>query len=212
MVRLKRKVQSVKRKTGCLPRTFCAYKKCGVLHFSLYALRFSMTTLTAKNFKQMLSAKKSYLPKAVSKELKAAKMGSLLTGRSVNQAQAMKALRYLREKKMLPATQRPQQLYTAAVKKQQTQAELETKEKQGRHIKAQIGLDILGELGQEERGIDPFSKRYHSGSVLGKRIIDEIEAERRKQQSKAQPGAAGSKKPPQKRPTPLDLPPAIDIG
>lgn len=171
-----------------------------------------MPTLTAKNFKQMLSAKKSYLPKAVSQELKAARMGSLLTGRSVNQAQAIKALRHLREKKMLPTTQRPQQLYTAAVKKQQTQMELKTSKEQSRHVKAQIGLDIFEELGQQERGIDPFSKRYHSGSLPGKRVIDEIDAERQKQKSKAQPDAAGGKKPPAKRPAPLELPPAIDIG
>ena len=171
-----------------------------------------MSTLTGKNFKQLLSAKRSYLPKAVSKELKAAGMGKLLSTTRINQAQAIKTLRHLQAKKMQPATKRPQQLYTAAIKKQQTQTELVESEKRGRHVRAQIGLDIFEEIGQLERGIDPFSKRYHPGSVLGKRVIDEIEAERRKQQSKAQPDAAGSKKPPQKRPTPLDLPPAIDIG
>ena len=178
-----------------------------------------MSTLTSKSFKRMVSAGKTYLPKVVSKELRAAKMGGLLTGRSVTQPRAIKALRYLREKKLLPATKRPQQLFNATLKKQQELEALELDETRGRHVRAQIGLDITEELQQEERGVDPLSKRYHPASLLGEHqqardalVADQERRQRAIRREHGQQKTETAKEPTKKKPTPVELPPAIDIG
>lgn len=143
------------------------------------------SSLSQKTFKKMIAGSKRYPPSKISKELKSAGMSHLLHSSRINKQQAMKALKYLKQKRMLPKYTEPNKILqqTAVKQYQQDLAELEA-EKQ-KHIRARIAQELSEEAEAIEKEEDPLMKHYHPGSVLankGKRVIDEIEQEWQKRE------------------------------
>ena len=133
--------------------------------------------LSSEMFKKMLSGKKTYLPKAVSKELKSAGLGKLLNSDSIiNKRQALKALEHLEKKGMLPSSKQPNKILKTATIQQYELNEEERIAERDKHVRANIMMDISDEMAEQKDGKD--SIRYDPRSALGKRVIDDLDKER----------------------------------
>lgn len=133
--------------------------------------------LSREVFKKMISGNKGYLPTTVSKELKSAGMSKLLhSSERITKNQALKALRHLQEKGMVPKVAPASALYNrAGLQQVERDAAARAAEAQV-HIKANIRIDVGEEISAEDRG--ERSAGYDPRSVLGKRVIDEVDKER----------------------------------
>ena len=133
--------------------------------------------LSSKMFKKMLSGKKTYLPKAVKQELKAAGMNKLLnSSTTITKQQALRALKQLEQKGMLPSSKQPDKILQSAAIKQYEQNEVDRIAQRDKHVRANIMIDLTEELIEQESGQE--SIRYDPRSALGKRVINEINKER----------------------------------
>jgi len=174
--------------------------------------------LSRQVFKKMLSGPKRYLPKAVSKELKAAGMSKLLYSNKISKQRAIKALRHLKEKKMITRLRPVSEIYRqAGLRQVKLDEQAHTVERQ-KHVRANIRIDVGEELSAEDRG--ELGANYDPRSVLGKRVIDQVDRERASREKKVQTERGKHEKltrPNQARPNTKDIIqvetlPDMDIG
>ena len=123
----------------------------------------------------MISGPKTYLPTKVTKELKAAGMGGLLYKDKVSKQEAVRVLKHLREKGMVSRLGPISTVYRQAGIRQVELDEQARALKAQKHIQANIRIDVGEETSAEDRG--QSSTRYDPRSVLGKRVIDQIDRE-----------------------------------
>lgn len=170
-------------------------------------------------FKKMIAGPgRRYLPKKISDGLKADGMSKFLYTKRVSKAQALKVVRHLQEKGLVPPHKSPSAMYRQAglrqVELDKQSHEIESK----KHIQANIRIDVGKELSAEDRGesLPPYDSR----SVLGKRVIDSIDREHANREEKIKDEQGKRNKltrdntvRPQKPGLPLsDNLPDIDIG
>ena len=133
-------------------------------------------------FKKMVSGPKRYLPKSVSKELKAAGMSKLLYSNRISKKRALKAVRHLQEKGLMSRLKPPATVYRqAGIRQVELDEQVRSIERQ-KHVGANIRIDIGEEVSAEDRGESLM--RYDQRSVLGKRVIDEIDRKRADREKK----------------------------
>ena len=141
------------------------------------------SSLSTKNFQSVIASGRRYVPDRISKELKSAGLSGLLHQSRISRQQALKALNHLLQKGLLEKYQTPTEVYKEAALQQHQQDLAEIKAQQQKHIRANIMIDITEELAEEEKRGD--SAIYDSRGALGKkRVIDEIEQERKKRDRK----------------------------
>lgn len=130
----------------------------------------------------MISGPKSYLPTKVTKELKDAGMGGLLYKDKISKEQAVKALKLLRDKGVVSRLSPVSTMYRRAGIEQVALDEQVRALKAQKHIQANIKIDVGEEMSAEDRG--ESSTHYDPRSVLGKRVIDQVDRERAAREKK----------------------------
>ena len=128
--------------------------------------------ISQKVFAKVVNPHKHYLPSAVAKELKSA--GLAFAGQRLTRLKTLKALRHLRNKKLLPQYSQPLDLLDQAAKLQFEQDEAEAWAEKEKHIKANILLDITQESPEAKVDVLNYDRIRNSSQ----RVIDQIEAER----------------------------------
>ena len=139
--------------------------------------------ISKDNFKKAISGGKNYLPQKISRELKAAGMSRLLYGGQTTKQQTVKAIKHLQNQGLLSKTKPPSKLYREAGIRQREQNQAAADAERQKHVRANIAIDIAEELAAEERGENPM--KYDPKSVLGKRLIDELDEEKENRDKKA---------------------------
>ncbi|MDX9893675.1 MAG: hypothetical protein RB292_04695 [Patescibacteria group bacterium] len=142
-----------------------------------------MPNLEPKYFKNALAGDQGYLPNKISQELKKAGLSSLLYGK-VSQDQAIKAIRHLQDKGLVSKSKTGTQLFRQAAKEQNQDQEASRQAKIAKNVQTQIRLDLDEELAAEERG--ESITNYDPRSVLGKRLIDEVDRQTDRRNQKVQ--------------------------
>ena len=129
-------------------------------------------SISQKVFAKVVNPRKHFLPSTVAKALKSAGLG--FAGQRLTKSQTLKALRYLKNRKLLPQYSQPLALLDQAAKLQSEQDEAEVWAEKQKHIKANILLDIVQELPAAKANVLAYDRIRDSSP----RVIDEIEAER----------------------------------
>lgn len=165
--------------------------------------------ISRENFSKMVSGGKSYLPTKISKELKSAGFNTVFSGSRIGREEALKAVRHLQERGMLSKFKAPSSLVRAAGISQAEEdfaAEQAIKQK---HIRTQIKMDVAEESINAERGQNDY--HYDARSTLGKRVIDELDAERDNREQKIKDERKKMTKLSETKSGKINRPPLVDI-
>ncbi|MFA6410132.1 MAG: hypothetical protein WCW26_00980 [Candidatus Buchananbacteria bacterium] len=139
--------------------------------------------ISRDNFKKILAGNKKYFPVKLAKDLKAAGMGSYLFKTRLSKDQALKAIRYLQSQGKIPKFKAPSSMYQKAATWQREQDLAAQAAIRQKHVRTQIAIDLGEELSAEERG--KSLTHYDPRSVLGKKPVSQIDAEKQKQEKTA---------------------------
>ncbi|MDD2807685.1 MAG: hypothetical protein PHW95_04165 [Patescibacteria group bacterium] len=166
--------------------------------------------ISRENFRKMVAGGKSYLPTKITKELKAAGFHTVLSGSRVGREKALKAIKHLQGKGLLTKLKSPSVLFRAAGISQAEEdfaAEQAIKQK---HIRTQIKMDVAEEMINDERGKN--DNQYDHRSILGKSVIDELDAEGHNRNQKISDERQKSNKPSATKSGKINRPQLADIS
>ena len=172
------------------------------------------TNISQKNFEKMISGTKGFLPSEVKRALSQGQMSKYLYQKSIKKEDALKVIRFLKEKGMIKGS--PSSLYNHTGKLQNEEDEKEKEEKIKKNARVIIAQEVSEEAQMSEKGLDPMANYYDPRSQLGKsenrgRILDVINGERADRQKKIDEEQAKRKKiqDPRKK---GERPPLADMG
>jgi len=161
--------------------------------------------ISKENFLKMIRGNKSYVPNKITKELKTAGMNY---NKPISKQQAIRAVKYLREKGLMPKYKPPSMLWQETEKTQKEQDQAMIDEEKQQHIRANIAIDRALEEDEESRAFSGSNRR----SILGRSVIDEIKEEQENRDKKIQAERNKKQGTPNPKSTKPQKPQLVDIN